>query len=134
MSFESTSPTKLQSKTFTFRRLALNILALLSLALLLWVGYENSEQHTVLRLFGDVYLTSLGAVVTGGGILGVLAAVLRVFAEKALSKASQQSSKRKLERLEVTAETSSERVKALEHKIETLEIALKRALESNKER
>ena len=66
------------------------------------------------------------AIIAAGFVIGVVVGILAmlVFGKKETKKI-----KRQLERVSVGADDSGLRVKTLENKIETLEIALKKALE-----
>ena len=115
------------------QRLLLNVAAIACAAIAAWLIVENGSVDVSCHLFGQTYSVSLSALLAGIGVLTALATGLRFSGMVLVSSKQTQVTQRKAERLEVAAESSTERVKVLEHKIETLETALKKALADRKQ-
>lgn len=90
---------------------------------------ENINTETSVSLMGTL-LPNMSL----GGLLALVSAVLAIGSayqysnSEALRNQEHRRALRQAEKAEVAAETSSERVKALEQKIQTLETALQTAL------
>ena len=104
-------------------------LSLLVLALLILTGVQNGSTDVTLKLVSGseivwpigllvLVCAALGAVVVAGLIMPVVSGYRK----------QMQRSSRTAEKFEVSAESSGEKVKALEAKIQTLEKALDEAL------
>jgi len=106
-----------------------NILSLLFLAIYVFIGIQNIDVIVTLTLTPSLMVQwPLSLVVLLSMFLGVFLATgffIRVLDD--IGKQKQRLA-RSAEKLEVSAETSGEKVKALEAKIQTLEKALDDAL------
>jgi hypothetical protein len=111
------------------------VLRVLSLICLLSVGVialQNLAVTTSLQL-ATVILedVSVGLVSLAMGLLSALAALFWSWARLGVLASGQRKANRQLEQAQVTAESSSEKVRAMESKIAALEKALDMALKEN---
>lgn len=117
------------SPAFKLQRFFFNILALVFLIAPLAVIVQNLSVYTSFQVLTyQITDLSLGVLLLATGGCLALGISFRFWDSLIHKQLRQMQASRKLERLEVTAESSEERVKALEQKIQTLEAALKNAL------
>ena len=104
-------------------------LSLLVLVLLVFTGIQNGAANAPLILAnGSIVQWSVGTVILVAALLGAFVVVGLVLPVLDELRKQKQRSARSAEKLEVSAESSGEKVKALEAKIQTLEKALDDAL------
>ncbi|MBX2860007.1 MAG: hypothetical protein KTR14_02140 [Vampirovibrio sp.] len=107
------------------------LLALAFSAVILALSFSNLDVAAPVTFAGyQVDTLPLGVIILVSAIIG--GDVVYFFMLNRLQQGMQQAG-RKLERAEVTAESSSEKVKALESKVQTLETALEKALSKTDE-
>jgi hypothetical protein len=113
-------------------RLLTNLLAALSLAAAAFLIATHWDQTVPVSWFGQTAEPdSLGLLlVVVAGLVG-LSLGLKLWEMVAHIRKTRRQSERQLERAEVTAEVSTDKVRALEAKIATLEQALAKALGSS---
>lgn len=107
-----------------------NVLSLLFLLTGLIVIIQNFSAATVPFDFLTLHYEDVpqGYLLGGTFLLGALGMLMLLFKTQLFSTVDRLKSSRELEKMEVTAESSSEKVKALESKVATLEKALDDAL------
>jgi uncharacterized integral membrane protein len=112
------------------QRFFLNLISSIALALLLVTVISNWETSVTVQ-FLEITLAdlSLGSVFLGIIALTGLIGILKSWELMGLVQKNMRKSERHLEKAEVTAEISTDKVKALESKVQTLEKALSKALE-----
>ena len=104
-------------------------LSLAVLVVLILTGVQNNSTDVSLTLLsGSLVEWPLGLVILVCALLGAVTMAGLVMPLLAQYRQKNQRSMRTAEKLEVTAESSGEKVKALEAKIQTLEKALDDAL------
>ncbi len=113
-----------------FQSFLLNTLALVFLLAAGVFVIQNLSVYAPLQIFTTTLEASVGLSM---GIVGLLAAggfALKAWEMMLKARKDRLRTGRQLEKAEVQAESSTERVKALENKIETLEKALNAALKT----
>lgn len=114
-------------------KIIFTILAILiTLFVVFFTQYNEVTLNLGLMYTNITFKTSFFAIGMGVFCLGVLTGML--FLMKGVIEGAKQTGKikRQLEKVSVGADDSELRVKTLENKIQTLEIALKKALEDEK--
>lgn len=112
------------------QRFFLNLISSIALAVLLVAVVSNWETSVTVQ-FLEITLEdlSLGSVFAAIIALTGLIGILKAWELMGLVQKNMRKSERHLEKAEVTAEISTDKVKALESKVQTLEKALSKALE-----
>lgn len=112
------------------QKLLINILASLFLGAAVVLMVSNMDLTTDVNFWGEVYTqVPLGALLGGVAVLVGASLAMKLWEMMLLVRKSTRKVERQLERAEVTAEVSGDKVKAMEAKIATLETALSKALD-----
>lgn len=114
------------------KNFVLNILSLLCLLAAVLVVVQNLTVTTDLNLLTATLAdVSVGLAALATGLLMAFAVAFRLWETIIDLSLGRRKANRQLEQAQVTAESSGEKVRALENKVATLEKALESALREN---
>jgi hypothetical protein len=114
----------------TWQRIFVNLLSIFLLAGVVVLIFSTWLMPVSISILGNLYPDlPLGGLLAMVGVAVGLAVLLKGWEYLATIRHEARRIERNRERAEVTAEASSDKVKALEAKVETLEKALSKALE-----
>ncbi len=116
----------------SFQKMAFNLGAILCITLAAVFIILNGSTLVSLKLLpGNAAVTvSLGFVMLGFWLLGTLGALFKYWQAAQQLKSSMKQYELRREKAEVKAEVSTDQIRSLESKIQTLEKALQQALAS----
>lgn len=118
-------------------KIVLKIISVLIIAAIVFIALLNTQTALNLVFWSKkgaetlIYHTTLAQVISGSFIAGILAGALWILSFYFSSKTKLKEYQRKLEKTSLQSGEESSKAAVLEAKIQTLEKALKTALEKN---